>query len=238
MRPGAWSECGFLGETESLCEVVATDAATISDLGLTCPELAEPLGLLVRAPDACWVSPFLERSGLSEVLAEMEPSWRKDSKEDSEWLKAEIVRRFGTLEHADGQSALVGGRFEVELTQYCGFQECPWSREEEQSALVGDRFEVELTQDCGFHECPWGPEDREEPPVIWNCPSSAPRLWSDAASRDWRIRNSSRRLELSGSALLPHLIGEHGFFEGPASRYRLEPRAVAELLELGPFSRA
>jgi hypothetical protein len=46
----------------------------------------------------------------------------------------------------------------------------------------------------------------------------------------------SRNLELSGSALLPHLIGEHRFFEGPASPYRLEPRALAEILELGPFS--
>jgi hypothetical protein len=193
MRPGAWSVCGFLGETESLCEVIATDDATMSDLGLTCPELAEPLGLLVRAPDACYASPFLEEFSLSEALAEMPPSWAKEAREEAEWLHAEIVRRFGTFEHADGSTAVVGARFEVELTGYCGLQECPWG----------------------------GADGRE------TCAQ---------ATKDWRIRDTSRDLELRGSALLPHLIDKHRFFEGPASPYRLEPRALAELLELGPFS--
>lgn len=193
MRPGAWSECGFLGETESLCEVIATDGATMSDLGLTWRELAEPLGLLVRAPDACYVSPFLERSQLAEELDAMPPSWAKDASEEAQWLHVEIVRRFGTFEHADGHSAVVGRRFNVELTGSCGWQECPWGS--------ADRDKM-----CGY------------------------------ATKDWRIPNTSGHLELSGSALLPHLIGEHHFFEGPASPYRLEPQALAELLELGPFS--
>jgi hypothetical protein len=193
MRPGAWSECGFLGETESLREVIATDDATMSDLGLACGELAEPLELLVRAPDACYASPFLERSSLSGLLAEMPPAWAQESKEEAEWIQAAILGRFGSFEHADGGSAVVGGRFEVELIGYLGFQECPWGGADHRKICA-------------------------------------------AATKDWRVRNTSRNLELRGSALLPHLIGDHRFFEGPASPYRLEPRALAELLELGPFA--
>jgi hypothetical protein len=193
MRPGAWSECGFLGATESLCEVITRDDATMSDLGLTCRDLVEPLGLLVRAPDACYTSPFLEQSSRSEELAEMPLDWAKDASAEAEWLYAEIVRRFGTFEHADGSTAVVGARFEVELIGYLGVQECPWGS-------------ADGRETCG------------------------------QTTKDWRIRNTGQHLELRGSALLPHLIDKHRFFEGPASPHRLEPRALAELLELGPFS--
>jgi hypothetical protein len=193
MRAGAWSECGFLGETESLREVIATDDVTMSDLGLTCAELAEPLELLARAPDACYAPPFVERSSFCDLLAEMPPAWAQEAKEEAEWIRAAILRHFGSFEHADGGTAVVGARFEVGLTGSCGFQECPWG-------------------------------------------SADHRKICAAASNDWRIRNTSRNLELRGSALLPHLIGNHHFFEGPASPYRLEPRALAELLELGPFA--
>jgi hypothetical protein len=54
------------------------------------------------------------------------PSWAKDASEEAQWLHVEIVRRFGTFEHADGHSAVVGRRFNVELTGSCGGQECPW----------------------------------------------------------------------------------------------------------------
>ena len=83
--------------------------------------------------------------------------------------------------------------------------------------FVGNRYEVELTMYFGLQECPWGPRTGKV------CSS---------ASRDWRIRDTVRDLELSGSELIVHLIGEHGFFEGPASPYRTDPRALAELLEL------
>jgi hypothetical protein len=45
-------------------------------------------------------------------------------------------------------------------------------------------------------------------------------------------------LELSEPALIAHLIGEHRFFERLESPYRVDPRALAESLELGPFATA
>ena len=83
--------------------------------------------------------------------------------------------------------------------------------------FVASRYEVELAMYFGLQECPWEPRTGKV------CGS---------ASRDWRIRDMVRDLELSGSELIVHLIGEHGFFEGPASPYRTDPRALAELLEL------
>ena len=50
MRPGAWSGAGFLGERERLDEVLARDERTLTELGVTCNELAEGLSLLIEAP--------------------------------------------------------------------------------------------------------------------------------------------------------------------------------------------
>jgi hypothetical protein len=43
---------------------------------------------------------------------------------------------------------------------------------------------------------------------------------------------------MRGPELITHLIREHGFFEGFESPYRVDPRALAELLQLGPFAEA
>ena len=183
MRPGARSECGFLGEAESLKDVLDSDAATLAELGITSKALADTLGLLVRAGDAMFARRFRDRFGdrFDEVL------WGMLERE-AETALATVVERFGSLELPELGIVFVGNRYEVELTMYFGLQECPW-----------------------------GPRTGKV------CSS---------ASRDWRIRDTVRDLELSGSELIVHLIGEHGFFEGPASPYRTDPRALAELLEL------
>jgi hypothetical protein len=56
------------------------------------------------------------------------------------------------------------------------------------------------------------------------------------ASIDWDIQNTRSRVRLSGPGLIVHLIDVHTFFEGLQSPYRVAPRALAELLELGPFA--
>jgi hypothetical protein len=50
------------------------------------------------------------------------------------------------------------------------------------------------------------------------------------ASIDWTIDNVSNRTRLSGPGLIVHLIGAHGFFEGPGSPYRVSPGALAALM--------
>ncbi len=183
MRPGAWSECGFLGETESLRDVLDSDAAALAELGVTAKALADTLGILVSAPDAVFARRFRARLGGRFDGA------RPELVHHAETVFATVVERFGSLELPELGDVIVGGRYEVEQLIYLGVQECPW----------GPRT-GEL---CGY------------------------------ASRDWRIRDTVRDLELSGSDLIVHLIGEHGFFEGPASPYRTDPRALAVLLELG-----
>jgi hypothetical protein len=182
MRPGAWSKKGFLGATESLTEILATDNATLSELGVTPDELAETLSLLIKAPRAGL--PYLASTKGITVPVEWETA--------AEAVRATVIGRFGSLEHADAFSAKVGGRYDIELTISLGIQECPWSKRRDSSL-------------CG------------------------------GGSSDWRIRNTVRNLELSGPELITHLIAEHGFFEGPSAPYRVDPRALTELLELGPF---
>ena len=49
MRPGAFSQSGFLGEHERLEDVLAADARTLLELGLTAEELAAPLDRILDA---------------------------------------------------------------------------------------------------------------------------------------------------------------------------------------------
>lgn len=49
MRPGQFSRDGFLGLHEDLSEVLATDARTVAEMGLSTTDLARPLGELLEA---------------------------------------------------------------------------------------------------------------------------------------------------------------------------------------------
>lgn len=89
-------------------------------------------------------------------------------------------------------------------------------------------FSIRLRQYKGAQICPFAPEPHVNP-----CPGGS-RL--HFGSMDWVIRNERNGVRLAGPGLIVHLIGAHGFFEGPRSPYRVPPRALAELLELGPFA--
>jgi hypothetical protein len=175
MRPGQWSTEGFLGASERLDEVLAADRRTVSELGLSFEQLAQPLRLLVNAGSFAPIAAFVLEAG------EEAQRFRAES---DHWLNA-ARQAFGSVEW-DGEQVLVGDRFLVDVRISCGFQECPWGR-----------------------RCPTG-------------------------SSDWRIINVRRQLELRGPDLIPHLIETHGFFEGFQSPYRVDPAALAGLLELGP----
>jgi hypothetical protein len=148
MRPGRFSEKGFLGPDESLAHVLEMDARTVAELGLTSGLLAQRLGNL------------------------LEP--------------AVAARRWTTRV----------GHYAIRLQRYKGYQICPFA-----------------------------PEPHENP-----CPHGGSLHY---ASIDWRIRNKRSGQELSGPGLIVHLIGAHDFFEGLQSPYRVAPRGLAQLLELG-----
>jgi hypothetical protein len=152
MRPGNYSQTGFLGQNESLVEILRNDAHELAELGVEALELSAGLGRL-----------------LETALA-----------------SRQTVTRIG--------------HHTVKIRRYKGSQICPFA-----------------------------PEPFENP-----CPGGGTKL----GSIDWEIKNNRRSFRLSGPGLIVHLIGIHGFFEGVESPYRVAPRALAKLLDLGPFASA
>jgi len=152
MRPGNYSQTGFLGQNESLVEILQNDAHELAELGVEASELSASLGQL---------------------------------------LETALVSR---------QTVTRVGHHTVKISRYKGSQICPFA-----------------------------PEPFENP-----CPGGGTKL----GSIDWDIKNNRRSFRLSGPGLIVHLIGIHGFFEGLESPYRVAPRALAKLLDLGPFANA
>jgi hypothetical protein len=88
-------------------------------------------------------------------------------------------------------------------------------------------FEVQVTVYCGFQMCPWSPDIHSS-----QCTAGDGIQFG---SLDWCIRNVRSGQEMCGPGLIVHLIRDHHFFEGFGSPYRVDPRGLARLLELGPF---
>jgi hypothetical protein len=171
MRPGCWSEAGFLGQNERLDEVMDRDDRTLKELGLTYEELATALEKLLEA----------RYRAESEVFTFDEPHVDRDDP------------------LGKPRTIAADPRFAVALMRYMGTQDCPWSAD-------------------GTSPCDAGP-------------TGAGHRWS---SVDWRIRNLRTGQEMAGPGLAVHMIRDHHFFEGVATRYRVDPRELAQLLEVGP----
>jgi hypothetical protein len=92
------------------------------------------------------------------------------------------------------------------------------------AARVG-RFEVAVVAYTGFQMCPWSPSIH-----AGQCTQGG---GVSHASVDWHIRNTRTGQELRGPGLAVHLIRDHCFFEGSESPFRVDPRELARLLELG-----
>jgi hypothetical protein len=217
MRPGAWSQNGFLGEDERLEDVLRADRETLKELGLTPEDLAHSLERLLSATDMFWLDDSNELNlgadRMESARASIEAFEQTFGPVETQrlpyawvhgWTDAELANKIDLHSSRErpmdrhgrllGTWAIVGGRYEVYKIVFAGSQECPWSRSAEQA-------------------CAWG-------------------------STDWAIRDRHRDLRMRGPSLIVHLIREHGFFEGPASPYRVDPRELAELLLMGPYSEA
>lgn len=152
MRPGEFSQAGFLGQHERLEDVLARDARTLRDSNLSPHELADGLERLLDA-----------------------------------------------AEEARGRSARVDDRFDVRVEVFTGFQICPWAANPHSG------------------QCTAGGGVRH-------------------ASVAWHVRNRRTGDELAGPGLIVHLIRAHSFFEGVESPHRVDPLALARVLELGPYA--
>jgi hypothetical protein len=100
MRPGAWSEKGFLGPDESLTEVIERDAGTVRTMGLTYEDLADGLEQLLTAYQAV----------------------------KGEALKAAMEARRTHAEFIASIERVInsGPGFAVAELNFMGDQECPW----------------------------------------------------------------------------------------------------------------
>ena len=88
-------------------------------------------------------------------------------------------------------------------------------------------FDARTQITCGTQPCPFGPAGR------FNGLGNDVEPCATSGS-DWWIRNRRTGQEMRGPVLIVHLIEAHGFFEGPESPYRVDPHALASLLELRP----
>lgn len=84
-----------------------------------------------------------------------------------------------------------------------------------------DDLDVEIHRQRGVITCPWAPEEFTACPVGRGSFATADRF---------AIRHRGSGLVLQGFVLSGHLIGDHGFFGGPGTRFRLEPADLLALL--------
>jgi hypothetical protein len=80
---------------------------------------------------------------------------------------------------------------------------------------------VELHRRRGLLTCPWAPEEFTACTV---------GRGSGPTSNEFVVVHAPTRARLEGLELHAHLIGDHGFFGGPGTDYRLEPENVAAAL--------
>jgi hypothetical protein len=92
-----------------------------------------------------------------------------------------------------------------------------------------DYFKVKVSLYTGFQICPWSPDIHHA-----QCTAGG---GVRHGSIDWCIHNLRSGQEMCGPGLIIHLIRAHKFFEGFESPYRVDPRELASLLELGPFGK-
>jgi hypothetical protein len=98
-----------------------------------------------------------------------------------------------------------------------------------QSAARIGHHSIRLKRYKGSQRCPF----LDDPDSIRCEAAGGVRL----ASVDWRLRNLKSNQEMQGPGLIVHLAAGHSFFEGLGSPYRVEPEALARILEIGPFGR-
>jgi hypothetical protein len=220
MRPGAWSDGGFLGPDERLEDVLRADRQTLEELDLGPGELADTLDCLLGAWSA---RTLIELANADAGVLDSVEEGRDMEKAVQEAVVSvtEAEQRFGPVEPCQLSLTLLLARASSRNPQ-------PPVRVPRRSTgvLIDRRFEVLMTVTAGWQECPWSPT----------------QLFGGGGqpcatgSRDWGIRDRQHGLEMRGPELITHLIREHGFFEGFESPYRVDPRALAELLQLGPFT--
>jgi len=119
MRPGAYSEGGFLGQTESLETVIAQDSQTLRALGISHEQVADGLENVLQ----CALD---QRRDLLESNAS-EYRQREGEGRIPDLYHPQSVPHFtaDNLPNTD-VGYLVGSNLQVFIVEYRGVQGCPW----------------------------------------------------------------------------------------------------------------
>ena len=79
--------------------------------------------------------------------------------------------------------------------------------------LVDDRLEVSVDEWRGVAVCPWEHKGAYRIGIV-------------------TVRNTATGEEIDWTEIQVHLVGEHGFYNGVDSSYRIDPAAMARVLEV------
>ncbi len=104
MRPGAWSDGGFLGPTESLESVMAQDAKALTSYGVSYEQIADTLEILLDAA--------IEHTRSGSPYPNL--------------YHPESVPKFDLNNLPDRSGSYVTGNLQVFTVGYKGMQLCPW----------------------------------------------------------------------------------------------------------------
>lgn len=112
MRPGMYSDQGFLGEYESLEEIIDTDKRKLLELNVSYEQISHSIeNLLLKWAHA-------KRSNIQEWLAR--------STRFPRLHQPETTPNFSLENLPQVDKGYVFGKFHVFVTEWRGFQNCPW----------------------------------------------------------------------------------------------------------------
>lgn len=117
LRPCGHFERGLLGTDESLDDVLARDAETVTRLGVSHEDLADRLGELMKKALEMWRSPVPPEK-LDEVLAR-----RTDFPNLN---RPETIPHFDLHSLPEVHLGFLIGHLQIFLVNYKGWQYCPW----------------------------------------------------------------------------------------------------------------
>jgi hypothetical protein len=91
---------------------------------------------------------------------------------------------------------------------------------------VGGKHHIRVQQYLGFQICPWSPD-----PNHAQCGLGEAR-GLPYSSLNWHLENLRTGKAMEGPGLIVHLMYDHHFCEGPESPSRVDPIALAGVLDL------
>ncbi len=114
MRPGRCSSGGFLGQSESLLDVIAHDEQTLKKFGVSYEQI-------VASIEQIWLAAVKQ-------MRELEASDRFERETDFPAIHhPETIPSFSLANLPGTDKGYIIGRFQVFIVRYRGFQHCPWT---------------------------------------------------------------------------------------------------------------